>query len=1142
MFTVYHSNQPKNFKNLLIKIMSDQSLSDPMQSEIIIVENKIVIEWIQIELAKYFGIASNIEFMSLSVFISEISSKILSNNFIMNDFNRSIMYWKFIEILSQKRIVNNYPFIKEYLLNDVDQRKCGQFSEKLVKLFSKYLIYRSDWLEIWKFNKTVENTNNVHQLWQSEIWRILLKYLKKDNNILYENINYLKRFLYLLKNNKKINKNFPKRIFIFGVISILPIYWKILKSLSNYIDIYFLVLSPCNNFYYNHFFDKNLYFLQSLDDINAKNIKKSKSFFSMNSGITISNSISKNINYKLIHPLLSFCDTIGKNIFYACVQLENVLEKKIYNLPKKNSLLHILQHNILDFQHYVIINDSKYNKKVLMNCERHILHPEDRSITFHVCHNIQREVEVLHDNILLMLQEDLSLLKKGIVVMAPNIYHYVAAINTVFNNMYGRNLPFIIASDHKCHVHPIALAFLDILNLPYSKCTFEEIFLLLKIPLISARFNMTSEEIKLLYQWIDESGIRWGLDEITLSNLNLSVINKNTWCIGFTRMLLGYAMRNQYNTWEGIFPYDNINEEYVNIIGQLGEFLQKLKKWRDRLSRSHVLTEWMFYIQEILEDFFCYSNIDNEDYEILSVLKSYWKEILESGIKSGYSEPVNVIILRDKLYYKLGQEKINYKFFPNSIIFCDITPTYCIPCEVICFLGMNGDVFPRSKVSFDFDLIEACPYNSDNNTYDKDCYSFLLAFLLAQKKIYISFIGYSICDGVTCDASILVHILCEYIARYFYLIGDKDLEININIDRIRNHLFQQYSCVPFAIENFISESKKQSFATEWMFSTNIDMNNIPFYVSITNFLPKIIINKISFYDLYNFYCHPIKAWFHQRLGVYFNQNILKSINNSESFSVSALHNFDLNKRLLHYLLVNNNDDVNIFYNSICASGILPYGAFGELYWIKQYSKMQLLTNQIKEYYLFEKFNLDIFLNFNNVTLTGQLSMVQKNGLIRWKPSYLLMKDVLLLWLEHLVYCSLGGRGDSRLFGVNSMWHFPNFSKLQAKEFLFVLISGYLSGINIPLLLFYKSGGEWINQVFDWHTRTISTQVSSQKKARYKLLRAWQGIKYPLIPGEYCDPYYSMLMSYDLSEKNITEIIETAKCYFLFPMRYRLIEQ
>ncbi|WP_284308751.1 exodeoxyribonuclease V subunit gamma [Blochmannia endosymbiont of Camponotus modoc] len=1133
MFTIYHSNQSNSFKNLLINTMSDKSLPDPMQSEIILTEHGIMDQWIQIEIANHFGIACNIKFMTLMSFMQYISNKIEPNNFIADNFSQSIMYWKFMKILSQMQISKKCSIIYKYLYGDVNQQKISQFSEQLSNLFIQYLIYRPDWLDNWESNEIINYLDDTHQTWQSKIWRMFLENIRCNQQKLKGNIYPLQRCIDFLKNTQKIIFNYlPSRIFIFGITSIPPIYWNILKLLSYHIDIYLWFINPC---YHNLIYisDQDSYDVtQQENQLCNKNALRSSSSVAVHFS---NHSHYSNIN----HPLLDAWGDVAYDTLSLFTQLKDKIELKSFIIPKQDSLLHIVQKNILEFQNHIKNIKKQPDTTTSTNNHRHILSSEDQSITCHVCHSIQREVEVLHDNLLSMMADDPSLSPGDIIVMAYDVHCYKSAIQTIFDNIQDRHLPFNIAIDnYKKNTHPIISTFINILNIPYSRFTSEEILSFLTVPSIASRFKMNKEEVKLLHQWTIKSGIRWGLDDYTMYNFNLPIINQNTWNFGLNRMLLGYAIKNQHDTWEKILPYDDIIiRDHINIIGQLGEFLKTLKKWRDRFGHSYTLVEWISYFKEIIDDFFHCDHLDSENKTVLLFLKNCYRDILESGIQAEYTQTISITALRDKLCRKLTQDTVIPRFIPNVINFCNITPIFCIPYKVVCFLGMNDNKFPRNKISPDFNLMVKNPRRNDNNIHEKDCYSFLIAFLLAQEKIYISFIGRSIYDNSMSYPSVLINELLEYIALNFYSKEHENIDIDINIKHIRQRLCQWYPPFPFSPENFNPNNNKQSFAKEWLPTTNINTNHSllicpNFNTSFSHNLTK----TIMFQDLYNFYRHPVRIWFQKRLNVYFDQNILK-LSNEEPFSVDGLNRYELNMQLIDYLIHSKNTDE--LYHSMCASGILPYGVFGKLYWTKQQKKMTILANQIKTYHCIEKDNLDISLTFDTTRLFGQLTAVQENGLTRWKPRYLSMKDVLLLWLEHITYCAIGGKGDSRLFGINDAWHFPNLSKLHAKKLLFTLISDYRTGINTPILLLYQSGGAWINHVFDWNTRTISPNPYCQKEAHRKLIQVWQGTKYSLFRESH-DPYLRKLISFDLSEENISKIIKTAEHYFFNPMKYRII--
>lgn len=1135
MFVIYHSNSLELFTRLVISIMSNYRLSNPMTSEIILIENRITEKWIEIELSNYFGISANITFMSIKSFIKKISSDALyTTDLDINDFSYDFMYWKFMSILPKLAINQSCSIIQKYLYNDYNQQKCGQLSMYVTDLFLQYLTYRSDWLNTWEIHQIIDNLDIEHQTWQSEAWRMLLneypvRDLKKKtgHNLLDYCIFFIQNKMGQLKHNK-----LPNRIFIYSITSIPIVYWKILNLLSKYINIYLWFMNPCINNWSNIFnkktsgTKKKIYKLYHNHSLEPKLIKK---------------------KYDL--SLLNLWGSYGKDTLLFLNQLKSPFSIKSFVIPKKNSMLHILQRNILktqsSFPFFNPITDLTNHTRNSANKKRYIINSDDRSITFHQCHHIQREIEVLHNNLLLMLSNDSSLLPGDIIVIAPNIYDYEPAIKNIFNNVFNRQLPFSISGsyDNTCS---ITSSIFNILDLWRSRFISEEILSLLSIPSTISKFNMSIREVELIRIWVIESGIRWGLDQETMKFFDVPIIDQNTWYFGLKRMLLGHAMHKQYNKlWENIYPYSYANEECIETVAKLGNFLNVLKKWRDRLSRIYTLKSWLPFIQEIIDDFFDDTQLNEEENNFLILLKTYWIDIVESGIKTGYSKKINIVILQDQLKFKLNKKRVKCKFSPNVINFCDITPVCCVPCKVLCIIGINDNTFPNQSSSYDFDLIIKKKRLGDYNVLKRDHYTFLLECLLPTERLYISFINKIVNHNydMRYHESILIDEFLEYIAQDFCLIGDHDLSVIDNAKCLRKYLFQQYSYTSFDSDNFITNTKKQSFAKEWWNSVNVSnicSYDLIYFNSFDTSLSKISNIIISFQDLYNFYWHPIRTWFQKRLGVYFST--CKKLANDEPFFMNERDRYLLNTKLIDYII--HDKKIDELYQESCATGIMPHGSFGKLCWENQYEQMKKLSNQIQIYYSDCVSKLNIDLVFDTIRLIGQLQSVQKDGIIRWKVANLNMKDCFLLWLEHLIYCSMGGSGDSRLFGTNNnIWHFPNFSASIAKKLLAILINGYCVGMNTPLMLLYRSGGTWMDYMFDRDNKTVYSDHDRQQKARQKLIQVWQGYNssgdvYCSI-GECQDLYLRKLIPFDLDEIHIQNIINTAKQYFLNIMQYRI---
>jgi exodeoxyribonuclease V gamma subunit len=87
-----------------------------------------------------------------------------------------------------------------------------------------------------------------------------------------------------------------------------------------------------------------------------------------------------------------------------------------------DSLLHNIQLDILDLENRAVMGVTA--KEFERSDSKRKLDGDDRSVTIHVCHSPQREVEVLHDQLLAMLQDDPELTPRDIVVMVADIDSY----------------------------------------------------------------------------------------------------------------------------------------------------------------------------------------------------------------------------------------------------------------------------------------------------------------------------------------------------------------------------------------------------------------------------------------------------------------------------------------------------------------------------------------------------------------------------------------------------------------------------------------------------------------------------------------------------------------------------------------------
>ncbi|AFP85723.1 DNA helicase/exodeoxyribonuclease V, gamma subunit [secondary endosymbiont of Heteropsylla cubana] len=1112
MFTIYNSNKLDHLISVFVSLISKQPLENPFEPEIIIAQNNNMNEWFQIKLASQFSIAANFNFFLPSKFIWEMYTRILRNIPDKSLFSKKTMTWYLMHIFSKIRKNSDFSIINNYIRHDIDMLKCFQLADQITRLFKTYLIYRPDWLQSWQKDKLIYGLDE-NQRWQSALWKVMLTEKKQIGEHLWKLANLYNQFIQTLGKTPNRQKILPKRIFIYGISAIPPLYFQVFEALSKHIDIHLFLTNP-RQFYRNGKEKSNfaVHFIESCFCYNNQKIKldlfqKPKIFENQKT-------------QKIDNPLFSSWGKQREDNLHFLSQIQDLVEINAFVEPKKNNLLSLLQHDIFMLEdHSTTEKDPRIGKH---KNKKRILQLDDRSLTLHACHNPHREIEVLYDNLVEMLSVDSTLHPQDIIVMMPDIHQYKPAIQAVFGDIDGEHcLPFNVI-DYRMHNLPsILVAFLNILELPQSRCSSEQILGLLEIPALAARFSINKLELQLLRKWIAESGVRWGLDDDTFHQFMLPVSKQNTWHFGLTRMLLGYAMNSKHHSWQDIVPYDVSSGLIAAIIGNLSELLMRLRQWRDKLTPPRLINNWLNCPQEIIADFFM---PDVKEKDTLILFENHWKQLIEGGFHIGYAELVPVTLLKHKVTISLQNEQLHQSLLPRRINFCRIMPIQHIPFRVVCLLGMNEGAYPRTNLPQGFDLMVKNSRRGDPDQRNDDCYLFLEALTFAQERFYISFIENDMRDNTLHYPSVLVNELIDYIAQSFYLKDSTLTDTNRIAEQVRTHLLEKHSRMSFLPELFFSQNNHQRYSQKSLITSNKKSKPKENFITPLKSHPN---DALSLEDLMSFYRHPVRTWFMKGLRVSFYKKSLQIATN-EPFVVDNLTRFQLNNQLINSLVDKKNS--NMLFNKIRGSGILPYGPFGELYWTKQCENMEMIANQVRSLRLGETFNLEINLSLGKIMFFGRLSQVQKNGILRWRPTILSACDGLSLWIEHLTYCAMGGKGESRMFGINSKWHFGAISSDQAKNFLLLLTSGYYQGMKRPLLLLFRSGEAWLKHCYNKTTKRIDyLDESRQKKAHNMLLKAWMGTLYTF--GENKDPYLRRLMP-QLNAQHIEEIILASERYLL----------
>jgi len=1060
VFQVYHSNQLSLLKDLLVALMQQSPLENPFDNETILVQSPGMAQWLQLEIASSTGIAANIDFPLPASFIWQQFTHVLSDVPESSPFNKMSMTWFIMQLLPECLDDPDFSALQHYLADDDECRKRFQLSQKIADIFDQYLVYRPEWIDSWDETDLTEisawdseNPKSMplwieEQRWQAKLWKKLsdkieLSYSQQGKA--YHRAGLYKAFLQQLESAETLN-HLPKRIFVFGVSALPESYLQALLGLAKHCDVHFLLTNPCR-YYWGDIVDPKLLAkrfalnrqklmvsggqIKNLDDSSWQKDERHREW-----------ALSEDEQSEVGNPLLASMGKMGRDFLYQLYSLEQNEIDAFVDI-NRDSLLHHIQADILELQ------DSSQALS-LTALGRVVIEENDQSLSLHLSHSIMREVEVLHDNLLLMFNENSGLTPKDIIIMVPNIDQYAPYVQAVFRSVEGkRYIPFTISDVSAQQENPILMSFLQLLNLNQSRYTREDILRLLEVPAILARFKLNQQDFVLLQKWINESGIRWGLNEQSSEQWDLPKLSQNSWLFGLKRMLLGYAMGD--DLFEGISPYDDVQGLQGELLGRFIDFIDMLITLESSLNSDYSATQWQQFTYQLIDDFYLE---DDENSALFTLIREQVDNLVSGTEEAQFNDSISLFVLLEFLTDKLSTQSNSQRFLAGQVNFCTLMPMRSIPFKVVCLLGMNDGVYPRNIVPMGFDLMAGHRKRGDRSRREEDRYLFLEALLSAQEKLYISYIGRDINDNSEKMTSVLVSELLSYCLQSYVLAENLNDKSSVASKQLLAKISHEYPMQSFS-DSYYKDGIKTFNPVWWqaLQADNINSNELLKPLPLAE--PLI---EVQLLHLKQFLKHPCKAFFNRRLDIYFELDDHEQ-DNDEPFVLDNLQQYHLKGQQFEVALEGRS--LTELFEEIKATGELPLAEFAPLAFNRDLQAMADLADITAGYFVGETETVNVDLQFGEKKLLGELSDHCDNGLVRIKTGNIKGKEILTLWLEHLCYCITHGENlNSTLLGQGGGIFFAEVPADFAYQRLTELIELYELGLQQPLPFFIQSAFAW----------------------------------------------------------------------------------
>ncbi len=840
-FMVVHGNRLEDLRGVSVAWMKRHPLA-PLENETILVQSNGIGQWMKLALAADeadggSGIAAALDVTLPARFLWQAYRAVL--NHVEDDpnavpatspFDKSRLLWRLLRLLPELMPRDEFAPLRRFLEGDSDLRKHHQLAERLADLFDQYQVYRADWLEAWSRGEDVlisargeAQTLPDTQRWQPALWRAVVNSVAEDvgdDGVASSRAMVHRRFLAAAR--ELHGGKCPRPAAAGDGVRHLLAAAAGAGSPGRHRPLLpggAVRAQPCQHYWADIIEHKDLLRAQRYRQRRKAGMPERLDVL----GVGDASGDGAESLHLHAQPLLAAWGKQGRD--YLRLLDEHDDAQQYEALFRADSL------RIDLFEPFVREGDGRLLQQLQDDIrELRPLHEtretwpavdpsRDDSIVFHAAHSPQREVEILHDQLLAAFSADPKLKPRDVIVMVPDIDHYAPHVQAVFGQLERddpRYIPFTLSDQGSRHRLPLLIALEKLLHLPELRLSVSDLLDLLDVPALRARFGIDEQDVPTLRRWIEGAGIRWGLDAGQRGSLDLPAgMEQNTWAFGLRRLLLGYAVGEATSgPWQGIEPFDDIGGLEAALAGPLAALLETLEQQWRRLREPTDVANWVARLRTLLEASFLAEA--PEDSLMLAQLEQALQSWQESAEEAGLTRELPLSVVREHWLAQIDEPSLSQRFLAGAVNFATLMPMRAIPFKRVCLLGMNDGDYPRSHPPMDFDLMNGDYRPGDRSRREDDRYLFLEALLSAREQLYVSWVGRSIVDNSEKPPSVLVGQLRDHLQAGWQTADGSDLLAALTTE----HPLQPFSRRYFPseaqqAEHDVAAKRLFTYAYEW---------------------------------------------------------------------------------------------------------------------------------------------------------------------------------------------------------------------------------------------------------------------------------------------------------------------------------------
>jgi exodeoxyribonuclease V gamma subunit len=1025
---LHRSERADALANGLAELLS-HPLDDPFSNEVVAVPTRGVERWLAQSLATRLGAAdehadgvcAGVDFPSPARLMSAALSGVLALDWRDDPWRADRLTWP---VLTEIASVRDEPWagaLWSFLEGRAPDRHLGERSGRrwataahLAALYGRYGVQRPGMIAAWLEGRDVDASGTElgpGLAWQAELWRRVRTRIDAPSPA--ERLPRACRDLA----ERPESSELPARLSVFGATRLDPDQLRVLGALAAHRDVHLWMTHP-----------SPVMWSRVADMLSTATKQQSRAR-------TVGPRRGDPTSTLPQHRLLAY---LGRDIRELQLQLadgpapaEDEARPGLGRSSSATTLLAWLQEDL---------SQDRPERESGGTTEdvRPVLHPTDTSVQLHVSHGPDRQVEVLREVLLGLLEDDPTLEPRDIVVLCPDIETFAPLIAATFGldtgaaqqtgsaedagsaEHPGHRLRVRLADRSLRRVNPLLSVLDRLLELADSRLPASAMLDLASTPAVARRFAFSEDDLQRMTELVAASGVRWGLDTRHRGRFGLESFGQNTWSSGLERILLGVTMDSEGEYYIGTtLPLDEVDSGDVDLVGRIAELVARVATVSQEVTGTdrRPLSWWMDTCRDALESLTSVAPADawqsahayGELARLAEQADPAGREAMPTGPVgahgadgSGGAEGLTLADVRALLADAFKGRATRANFRTGTLTMCTMLPMRSVPHRVICLLGVDDASFPRHRVTDGDDISALDPWIGDRDPRSEDRQLLLDAVMAAEEKLIVIFSGIDARTGASKPVAVPVGELLDAL---------EETARSVDGRPVREVISTRHTLQPFDRGNFAAQHDSPGHEPAGRRPFSFDRAALrgaiaaaeerrppvdPFAASDLPPLPPL--EDVSLGELIRFFQHPARALLRLRAQLYLAEDDEVAIEQIP-IAPDGLDTWSIGNRLLQRHL----DGISLsrLAGAEWRRGDLPPRELGARTLRPIGNEVTSLAATAQAFLVGEPAAHDVEVHLAGRALTGTVASVYENRIVTVLYSWLGAKHRLQAWIQLL---------------------------------------------------------------------------------------------------------------------------------------------